>query len=223
MGHLYRGAVKVSLHLADTVNGTETHTIRAHKPPVCAISHPQINQEFLFFAMTTPNQPYPNPYAGAYGRQQAKEYKRQQIETASQEEILILLYEGAIKFLLLAKKAHEPGREKPDLQAYHNNLIKAQAIIMEFMNSLDIEIGGETAKQLYALYEYLHYRLVQANIKKDVTMIDEVVGHLRGLKATWEEAIKINIREKMASGQLQDHQLIDVEENANSSRHSRSA
>lgn len=160
---------------------------------------------------------YPNPYAGAYARQ-AKEYKQKQIETATQEEILILLYEGAIKFLMQAKQAHAQA-EKPDIQTYHNKLIKAQAIIHEFMNSLDMEIGGETAKSLYALYEYLHYRLVQANIKKDVTMIDEVLGHLRSLKATWEEAIKIAAREKAASGVTA--QLIDDEETP--SRHSRSA
>lgn len=119
----------------------------------------------------------------------------------------------------MAKKAYENNGDKPDLQTYHNNLVKAQAIIQEFMQSLDMEIGGETAKQLWTLYEYLHYRLVQANIKKDVTMIDEVLGHLRGLKATWEEAIKIAAREKAAGGGMD--QLIDDEETP--SRHSRSA
>ena len=146
---------------------------------------------------------YPNPYA-----RQAETYKRQQIETASPEQILILLYDGAIKFLMKAKQAYEtPGR--PDIQAYHNNLMRAQAIIQEFMNSLDMEIGGETAKNLYRLYEYYHYRLVQANIKKDVTMIDEVLGHLRQLKATWEEAIRIAAREKTASGTLENQMMID--------------
>jgi flagellar protein FliS len=123
-----------------------------------------------------------NPYL-----KQAEQYKKNQIETATPEEILIMLYEGAIRFLLIAKKA---DTEK-DLEKYNKYLLKSQAIISEFMNSLDMEIGGEMAINLYRLYEYLHYRLVQANIKKDVAMIDEVLDHLRSLKATWEEAIRI--------------------------------
>lgn len=128
----------------------------------------------------------------AYAKQ-AEQYKKNQIETASPEEILIMLYEGAIRFLLLSKKAvNEKNLEKSNA-----NLIKAQQIIREFMNSLDMEIGGEMAVNLYRLYEYLHYRLVQANIKKDIAMIDEVLDHLRSLKATWEEAILIAKKERI--------------------------
>lgn len=118
---------------------------------------------------------------------QAKQYKEQQIQTASQEELLILLYDGAIRFLNIAKTAHTEN----NIEKYHNNLLKAQRIITEFMSSLDMEVGGEMAQNLFYLYEYLHYRLVQANLKKDVSMIEEVLLHLRQLKATWEEAIRI--------------------------------
>ncbi len=105
----------------------------------------------------------------AYARQ-ARQYKQQQIETASPEEILIMLYEGAIRFLVIAKKS----LDQKDIETFHNNLLRAQHIIIEFMTSLDMELGGEMATNLYNLYEYLHYRLVQANIQKDVVMIDEV-------------------------------------------------
>jgi flagellar secretion chaperone FliS len=128
-----------------------------------------------------------NPYI-----KQAEEYKKNQIETATSEEILIMLYEGAIRFLLIAKKAHAAN----DLEKCNKNTIKAQHIIREFMDSLDMELGGEMALNLYRLYEYLHYRLVQANIKKDMAMIDEVLDHLRSLKSTWEEAIRIAQQEK---------------------------
>src|SRR5579884_3708680 len=108
---------------------------------------------------------------------QAKQYQEQAILTATPEELLILLYEGAIRFLNLARKAIE----NKEIEKSHNNLIKAQKIIVELMTSLDFEIGGEVAHNLYRLYEYYHYRLVQANIKKDVTMVDEVLTHLRNL------------------------------------------
>lgn len=124
----------------------------------------------------------------------AKQYQRQQIETASPEEILIMLYEGAIRFLMISKKS----LAQKDIQTFHNNLIKTQNIITEFMSSLDMELGGETAKNLFNLYEYLNYRLVQANIKKDEEMLDEVLDHLRKLKGTWEEAIRIAVQEREA-------------------------
>ncbi|MBY0404966.1 MAG: flagellar export chaperone FliS [Cyanobacteria bacterium] len=138
---------------------------------------------------------------------QAKQYKQQQIETASQEELLILLFEGAIRFLNIAKVAHS----EKNIEKYHNNLLKAQRILTEFMSSLDMELGGEIAKNLFNLYEYLHYQLVQANIKKDVTMIDEVLNHLRQLKGTWEEAIRIAQQEQKrnADTALQDDVFTD--------------
>ncbi|MEM0950681.1 MAG: flagellar export chaperone FliS [Cyanobacteria bacterium P01_H01_bin.74] len=128
-----------------------------------------------------------HPYA-----KQADHYKKNQIETATPTELLIMLYEGAIRFLLIAKKAHETN----DLEKFHNHLLKAQHIIQEFMNSLDMEVGGEMAENLIKLYEYLNYQLVQANIKKDIALIDEVLFHLRQLKATWEEAISIALKEQ---------------------------
>jgi len=121
-----------------------------------------------------------------------KQYQTSQVQTASPEKILIMLYDGAIQFLNKAKKE----LENKNIQEVHNNIVGAQKIIAEFMNTLDLEIGGETAVNLYNLYDYMHYRLVQANIKKDVEMVDEVLGHLKDLKATWEEAIKIAQREK---------------------------
>ena len=146
----------------------------------------------------------PPPHSAAGN--QANQYKTQQILTATQEEILLMLYDGAIKFLVIAKKAMEAG----DIQKSHTHLIKTQNIISEFMATLDMEVGGEVAKNLYSLYDYYIYRLVQANMKKDPAMIDEVIGHLRDLKKTWEQAIEIAAKEKAAEqsetayGQLQE-------------------
>lgn len=128
-----------------------------------------------------------NPYS-----KQAGAYKQSQIETASPEEILIMLYDGAIRFLLVAKKAHDAG----EIEKRHKNILNAQHIIQEFMSSLDMEIGGEMAINLYRLYEYLNYRLIQFNIQKDLGMLDEVLEHLRSLKKTWEEAIRIAKKER---------------------------
>jgi flagellar protein FliS len=123
------------------------------------------------------------------------QYKKAQVQTASPEQILIMLYDGAIRFLNQAK-VHIQNK---NIEQSHVNIVKAQRILTEFMSSLDMDLGGDMAKNLFNLYEYLHYRLVQANIKKDLEAIDEVLEHLRSLKGTWEEAIKIAAREQDAS------------------------
>ena len=110
-----------------------------------------------------------------------KQYQQTQVQTASPEKILIMLYDGAIQFLNKAKI----GIDNMNIEETHNNIVSAQRIISEFMNTLDMKAGGELAKNLYNLYEYLHYRLVQANVKKDPVMVDEVLGHLKDLKQTW--------------------------------------
>ena len=128
-------------------------------------------------------------------------YLKNQIETSSPEQILILLYDGAIKFLNQAKI----GIQNKDIELTHNNLIKAQNIISELRDTLDMEIGGELANNLYALYNYFNRRLVQANIKKEIEPVDEVLEHLRGLRDTWKQAIiKKREEEKLSSQETQN-------------------
>ncbi|MDD3149619.1 MAG: flagellar export chaperone FliS [Candidatus Gastranaerophilales bacterium] len=125
----------------------------------------------------------PNPYI--------KQYQQTQVQTASPEKLLIMLFNGAIQFLNKAKISIE----NKNIEETHNNLIGAQKIIIEFMNTLDVAKGGEVAQNLYNLYEYLYTKLVHANLKKDITAIEEVLNHLKDLKNTWEEAIKIASKE----------------------------
>ena len=128
-------------------------------------------------------------------------YLKNQIETSSPEQILILLYDGAIKFLNQAKI----GIQNKDIELTHNNLTKAQNIISELRNTLDMEIGGDLANNLYALYNYFNRRLVQANIKKEIEPVDEVLEHLRGLRDTWKQAIiKKREEEKLSSRESQN-------------------
>lgn len=121
-----------------------------------------------------------------------KQYQRMQVETASPEKILIMLYNGAINFLKKAKVAFE---ENNKVEA-HNNIIAAEKIILEFMTTLDMDLGGEMAKNLYALYDYLYNRLVESNMKNKPEIIDEVLEHLVKLRDTWNKAIEISNREK---------------------------
>ena len=132
--------------------------------------------------------------------QYIKQYQKNQIETASQEQILIMLYNGAIQFLNIAKKA----MEEKDISAIHNNIIGAQKIITEFQTTLDMENGGEIAQNLYGLYDYLHKRLVEANIHKNMEALEEVLKHLKDLRDTWLEAIQIANKERAQKDEEED-------------------
>lgn len=124
--------------------------------------------------------------------QYVKQYKKSSIETASREQILIMLYEGAIKFLHEAKAA----MLNKDIELTHNKLIAAQNIIQEFIDSMDREVAPQLAENLISLYEYFIRRLIHANVKKQVAPINEVIKYLTNLKKTWEKAIIIAQKEQ---------------------------
>ncbi|MBQ4647207.1 MAG: flagellar export chaperone FliS [Candidatus Gastranaerophilales bacterium] len=123
--------------------------------------------------------------------QYVKQYQKSSIETASREQILIMLYDGAIQFLNKARVA----MQNKEHEAVHNNLIGAQNIIQEFINSMDREVAPQLAENLISLYEYFIRRLVQANMKRQIEPIDEVLKYLKSLKATWEQAIVLAQKE----------------------------
>lgn len=125
--------------------------------------------------------------------QYVKQYQKSSIETASREQILIMLYDGAIQFLNKARVA----MQNKDIEGIHNNLIGAQNIIQEFINSLNREVAPQLAENLTSLYEYFLRRLVQANMKRQIEPIDEVLTYLKSLKATWEQAIALAQKEEI--------------------------
>ena len=110
-------------------------------------------------------------------------YQENSVLTASSGKLLLMLYDGAIKFLKFAKISINDQ----NIEATNKYLKKAQRIITEFMCTLNMDI--EISKSLYSLYEYMNYRLMQANIKKDNAMIDEVLDMLIELRDTWEKAM----------------------------------
>ncbi|MDO6355398.1 flagellar export chaperone FliS [Caloramator sp. CAR-1] len=113
-------------------------------------------------------------------------YQQNSIFTASKEKLLLMLYDGLVKFIRLAIV----GIEEKDIKKAHENFIKAQNIILEFMATLNMEVGGEIAKSLMLLYDYMYRRLVEANTKKDKAIAEEVLGFAEELKETFEEAYR---------------------------------
>ena len=113
-------------------------------------------------------------------------YKKTSVETASKEQILLMLYQAAIKN---CKKAIEAIEQK-NIAKKGEYIGKMQDIIVELSNSLDFEVGGEVAKELASLYDYLLYSSTQANIKIDKTHLEGCLKVLNTLYDGWTEAIK---------------------------------
>lgn len=119
----------------------------------------------------------PNAYA---------QYNSSKILTATPAELTLMLYEGAIKFCNIAIAAIEGN----DVQKAHTNIIKTQKIIDYLRQTLDMKY--EVAKDFDNIYTYLSQRLVEANVKKDKDILEEVNMHLRSVRDTWKEVMRIN-------------------------------
>lgn len=117
-----------------------------------------------------------NPYA---------QYKTQSINTSTPEELTLKLYEGCIKFINIAMIAID----EKDIQKANVNIIKAQNIIKELNITLDMDY--EISNNLRLLYDYLHTRLIDANIKKEKPILEEVKEFVVEFRDTWKEAIKL--------------------------------
>jgi len=114
------------------------------------------------------------------------QYKKTSVETASKEQILLMLYQAAIKN---CKKAIEAIDNK-NIAKKGEYIGKMQDIIVELSNSLDFEVGGDVAKELSSLYDYILYSSTQANIKIDKAPLEGCLKVLNTLYDGWTEAIK---------------------------------
>lgn len=115
------------------------------------------------------------------------DYTEQMVLTASPAKLIELLLDKAINVLEEAKKLID----EKDYTGANEKIVRAQDIVMELNLALDVEKGGDIAKNLRALYNYMYRTLVEANIKKDKNMIDDVKVLLSDLLSTWREAMKL--------------------------------
>ena len=119
----------------------------------------------------------PNPYA---------KYNNSKVLTASPAELTLMLYDGAIKFCNIAII----GIEQNDIQKAHTNIRKVEKIIDEFRATLDRKYA--VAEDFDRVYVYLLQRLLEANVKKDKEILEEVNMHLRSMRDNWKEVMRIN-------------------------------
>ncbi|MFZ5591474.1 MAG: flagellar export chaperone FliS [Bacillota bacterium] len=116
----------------------------------------------------------PNPY---------QQYRQNAVNSAAPGELTLMLYNGAIKFLHQAREAIAAK----DVPGAHEALVRAQEIIQYLFDTLDMQY--EIAGNLAALYDFILRQLRQANIKKDVGPVEEVLPLLEDLRDTWGKAL----------------------------------
>ncbi|MBO6215948.1 MAG: flagellar export chaperone FliS [Lachnospiraceae bacterium] len=112
-------------------------------------------------------------------------YSNNRIMTASPAELTLMLYDGAIKFCNIAIE----GVEEKNIEKAHNNIRKCDRVIEEFQITLNRKYP--VAKDFDEVYKYLRSRLLQANIKKDREILEEVLEHLRTMRDTWKEVMRL--------------------------------
>jgi len=124
-----------------------------------------------------------NSYGNAYNT-----YKNNSVNFASKEQLLLMLVDGAVKFSKIGRQAILDK----DVNKAHENLIKTQNIFYELMSTLDVSKGGEWAESLMKVYDFITRRLTDANIKKSVEIMDEIIPLIETIRETWNQAYKIS-------------------------------
>jgi len=121
-----------------------------------------------------------------YGKNVHSTYKNVQIATTDRGRLLLMMYEGCIKFLKQAKA----GIEENDIPKFCRFLSKGQAIIAELMNTLDFEKGGEIARDLDRLYDFMLFYLTEANLHRDPERISKVIHLIDIIYGAYKEVIE---------------------------------
>ncbi|HHZ78065.1 MAG TPA: flagellar export chaperone FliS [Candidatus Lambdaproteobacteria bacterium] len=123
-----------------------------------------------------------------YGNYQ-NAYKKAAVNTLDQNKLIIMLYDGAIKNASFAVEHIKSG----EIEKVHNCLIKTKNIVTELMATLNMEQGGDIAKNLQSLYSYMFSQLIEANMEKKFEPVLVVIDLLKELRAAW---VQINAKNK---------------------------
>lgn len=122
-------------------------------------------------------------------------YQQNSVTTASPGDLTLMLYNGSLKFIAIAKKAIQDG----NVELKNTNIQKTQNIVQELMVTLNMDI--EVSKSMMALYEYMNRRLIEANIKSDIAILEEVEGYLVEFRDTWKQVVQMNRQKQHTGGQ----------------------
>ena len=124
-----------------------------------------------------------------YGGNYQNAYKKASVNTLDQTKLIIMLYDGAIKNASFAVEHMKSGQ----IEKVHDCLIKTKNIVTELMATLNMDHGGDIAKNLQSLYSYMFSQLIEANMNKKTEPVVVVIDLLKELRAAWTQ---INSKKK---------------------------
>ena len=116
-------------------------------------------------------------------------YRQITTQTASPGQLVLMLYDGALRFLQKSLTGFEMDDPAESNETISNNVIRAQSIISELNGTLNLEAGGELARTLRGLYDYMDDRLVESNLRKSPDGIQETMRRLTVLRDAWQEML----------------------------------
>lgn len=120
----------------------------------------------------------------------ARTYRTNAVLTASPGQLVLMLFDGAIKAMETAQAAFALKEEDPrQIKVINDQILKAQAIIIELQAGLNMEAGGEFAQTMNRLYDYHQRRLLEANLRKDLNVLVEVIGLVGSLRDAWAQML----------------------------------
>ena len=120
----------------------------------------------------------------------ARTYRTNAVMTASPGQLVLMLFDGALKAMETARAAFALKEEDPrQIKVINDQILKAQTIIIELQSGLNLEAGGEFARTLDRLYDYHNRRLLEANLRKDLAVLEEVERLVRNLRDAWAEML----------------------------------
>ena len=119
-------------------------------------------------------------------RNAAQMYQQNSVKTASPAKLTLMLYDGAVKFCNIALEALNDG----NIQKVNENIKKVENIIVELRVTLDMKYP--VAKEFDTVYDYIYRRLVEANMKKDKEILEDAIKHIKTMRETWKEVMRIN-------------------------------
>lgn len=114
-------------------------------------------------------------------QQAANRYRQMEVDSRSPLDLVVMLYDGALRFIAQARAAHDRG----DIAGRRDHLSRALAIVSELQSTLNLEEGGEVAKSLDALYSFVNWRLLDVTSKRDIGALDEAARILTVLRDAW--------------------------------------
>jgi flagellar protein FliS len=116
-----------------------------------------------------------------------QKYLETSIATASKEELIVKIFD--ILIVAATQALEKLNNDRNDIEGIHKALLRAQRALALLMGSLDMEVGGEIARNLFRVYEFWHHELVMANMQKDAQRVSRILPHFKDYRETWRQAV----------------------------------